>query len=296
MGIRLVLCRLVRGSARTGTNLTIASVTTPVPRVAAASSVLSAAAVFWWLVAILGQWTFLYYIVVLYGTSTLTGNFQAWSKNSFLFKGYVAGDTAGNLAFAGHVLLAGYLSFGGAIQLVPQIRSRVPRFHRWNGLVFVVAALAVSLSGLYMVWIRHSNPTPVGSLATSLNGVLIIAFAVFALRAALARDFVNHRRWALRLFIAASGQWFIRVGVFAWVIVNSGTGLKPHMGPFIQFWNFGCYLVPLAILELYLRAKDGGNYRFRYAMAGGLVSLTLLMAVGILGGSVFLWKAILVKV
>ena len=55
-----------------------------------ADTALKAAAGFWFLVAVIGQWAFLYYIVAFYGTSTLQGNFEAWSKNTFLLKRYVA--------------------------------------------------------------------------------------------------------------------------------------------------------------------------------------------------------------
>jgi hypothetical protein len=75
-----------------------------------ADSALKAAAHFWFVVAVIGQWAFLYYIVAFYGTSTLTGNFQAWTKNTFLHKGYIAGDTVGNLAFAAHALLAAVIA------------------------------------------------------------------------------------------------------------------------------------------------------------------------------------------
>ena len=95
-----------------------------------ADTALKAAAGLWFLVAVIGQWAFLYFIVAFYGPSTLQGNFEAWSKNTFLFKGYIAGDTAGNLAFAAHVLLAAVIAFGGAIQLIPQIRTRAITVHR----------------------------------------------------------------------------------------------------------------------------------------------------------------------
>ncbi len=55
-----------------------------------ADTALKAAAGFWFLVAVIGQWAFLYYIVAFYGPSTFTGNFRAWTKNTFLLKRYVA--------------------------------------------------------------------------------------------------------------------------------------------------------------------------------------------------------------
>src|SRR5258708_6906702 len=101
-----------------------------------ADNVLNAAAVFWFFAAVIGQWAFMYYIVAFYGPSTFTGNFQAWTKNTFLRKSYVAGDTAGNVTFAAHALLAAVIAFGGAIQLIPQIRTRAISVHRWIERVF----------------------------------------------------------------------------------------------------------------------------------------------------------------
>ncbi len=260
-----------------------------------ADTALKAAAGLWFLVAVIGQWAFLYYVVAFYGPSTLTGNFQAWSKNTFLFKGYVAGDTAGNLIFAAHVFLAGIIAFGGALQLVPQIRARAISVHRWNGRLFMLTALAVSIDGLYLVWVRGDLPSIVGALALSLNAVLIIVFAALAWRSALRREISTHRRWALRTYLVANAQWFARVGIFAWIIINRGpVGMTAKWdGPFNYFWFFGCYLLPLAVLELYLRAKESAGPSGRFAMAGGLVVLTALMGVGIFGVATFMWWPLL---
>jgi hypothetical protein len=98
-----------------------------------ADKALKAAAGLWFLVAVIGQWAFLYYIVAFYGPSTFTGNFQVWNRNTFLNMTIVPGDTAGNLAFAAHTLLAAVIAFGGAMQLIPQIRARAISVHRWIG-------------------------------------------------------------------------------------------------------------------------------------------------------------------
>ena len=42
-------------------------------------------------------------------------------------------------------------------------------------------------------------------------------------------------------------------------------------------------LLPLAILELYFLARERGSDGARYAMAGGLGVLTVLMGVGVVG-------------
>jgi len=254
----------------------------------AGATALNAAARFWFVVAVIGQWAFLCYIAAFYGPLSLSGNFQAWNRNKFLIKGYVPGDTAGNLAFAAHALLAGIIAFGGALQLIPQIRARAMSVHRWNGRLFVVTALGVSVSGLYMVWVRGATQSMLSAVGVSLNAVLMIIFAALALRSALTRDIPAHRRWALRTYMVANGQWFIRVGLVAWMILNHG-----HDQGFFSFWTFGCYLLPLAVLELYLRAKERGGPEERFAVAGGLIVLTVLMGVGIFGFTMFMWQKVL---
>jgi len=255
---------------------------------------LKAAARLWFVMAVIGQWAFLYYVAAFYGRTTVQGNFQAWSKNDFLFKGYVPGDTAGNLTFAAHTLLAGIIAFGGAIQLVPGIRQRAMFLHRWNGRLFLVTAFGVSLSGLYMLWVRGANGPRLGmphAIAISLDALLIMVFGTLAWRSALQRDPAGHRRWALRTFMAANAQWFFRVGFVAWAILARGR----VDGAFVHLWDFGSYLLPLAVLELYLRAKESAAPNWRLAMACGLVALTLLMAFGSAGFTAFVWQRLLTK-
>ena len=269
---------------------TIALTTSRIETRSLADTALKAAAKFWFVVAVAGQWAFFYYISRFYGSSTLQGNFQLWTRNKMLIKGYVPGDTAGNLAFAAHALLAGIIAFGGALQLVPQIRARALAVHRWNGRLFVITALAVSVTGLYMVWIRGTMDDLWGAVCVSLDGALIILFTVLAWRTAVKRRVADHRRWALRTYIVANGQWFTRVGIFAWAIASHGY----HMSAFFQVWELCSTLLPLAVLELYLRARDGVRGE-RFAMAAALVLVTLLMALGVFGTVMFMWRPVLAR-
>ena len=149
----------------------------------------------------------------------------------------------------------------------------------------IPAALASSVSALYLVLIRGGLIGDFSQhMGVVLNAVLIIVFAVMALRYALARELVRHRRWALRLFLAVSGVWFFRVGVFFWILINRGpVGFDPDrfVGPVLTFLSFAQYLLPLAVLELYMRARDRGGMTAKYAMAVTLGVLTLVTATGI---------------
>jgi len=122
-----------------------------------------------------------------------------------------------------------------------------------------------------------------------------MAFAVIALRYAIARDIDTHRRWALRTFLVVNGVWFFRVGLFSWISINQGpVGIGENFdGPFIVFWSFANYLLPLAVLEFYLRTQDRAGASGKFAMAAGLLVLTAAMGVGIFGAYMFFWRPLL---
>lgn len=250
---------------------------------------LGAAAVFWFVVALIGQWAFFYYIAAFYGTSTVSGNFEIWNRLEALGRTpYVAGDTGGNIAFAMHALGAGIIAFGGALQLIPLVRRRFPTFHRWNGRLFLLTVTGLSLSGFYLVWIRNTSPSAIEGMSTTLNGLLILCFAGLTLRSAMARNIAVHRRWAMRLYLVSNAQWFLRVGVFSYFVTNRMLGNDVSFSdPFLKFWTWGCYLVPLTLLQLYFLTQDRGGALARLTVASGLLALTLLMGVGIFAFAMF---------
>ncbi len=258
-----------------------------------APGALRAAAVFWFLTAVAGQWVFVYYVAGFYGPTLISGHYEAWTRNKKLTDGYIAGDDAGNVFFLAHVLIAAVLTFGGTLQLVPQIRERVIAVHRWNGRIFLGAAIAAASAGLYLQWVRgtalHSKEGLVEALGTTLNGVLIFAFVGLAWRAVRAKNIDSHQRWATRLFLVVNGVWFLRVGFRAWMVLTAGAfGGQP----FFRFWSFGAYLFPLAVYELYWRAKTAPSPA-QYAMAASLVALALIMVVGEVAAFLLNWRPLL---
>jgi hypothetical protein len=269
--------------------MTDAALARPIETRGFASWALRASGIFWFAVALIGQWAFFYYIAAFYGSSTITGNFEIWNRLEALGRTpYVAGDTGGNIAFAAHALGAGIIAFGGALQLMPFIRKRFPTFHRWNGRLFLFTVTGLSLSGFYLVWIRQTSPSLIDGISTTLNGVFILTFAALALRTALARNIASHQRWATRLYLVSNAQWFLRVGVFSYFVINNMAGNEVSFGdPFFHFWTWGCYLVPLAVLQLYYHARDRGGALSRGVVAAGLVTLTLAMCVGIFAFAMF---------
>jgi uncharacterized membrane protein len=266
-----------------------------VPRRASLSgtAALKWAAQFWFAVTVVGQLIFAYYVAAYYGGSALQGNWEKWNK--VFTHGHVAGDFIGNVAVGAHLLLAVIVTVCGPLQLIPQIRTHAPTLHRWNGRVYLLAAIVTSIAGLYMLFNRGIIGSTAQHVAIGLNGVLIMICAGLALRHALARDFATHRRWALRLFMLVSGVWFFRIGLMLWLVVNKGpAGFDPvtFTGPFLYFISFANYLLPLAVLEIYFYAKEKAGARGelgRFAMAASLFVSTLAMAAGILFATKFMW-------
>ncbi len=258
-----------------------------------ADRALNASAIIWFLVAVIGQWLFVYYIIIHYGGSTIQGDMDTYSKSTIA--GHVKGDLVGNLVFGMHVLMAAIITLGGTFQLMPQIRARYIEFHRWNGRLFIVTAILIGIGGLYLVWVRDATLTLFGSIAITINALLMIMFSVLAWKTAMARRIMEHRRWALRAFMMVNGVWFFRVGFMAWIILNQGPLWSTDNldGPFDLVWAFANFLIPLAILELYLYAQKHAGPKGKYSMSIILFLLTLVMAVGIFGAFMFMWKPML---
>lgn len=255
-----------------------------------ANKALKGSAIFWFLVAVIGQWIFAFYVAAFYGGSALHGNMDAWNKK--IPHAYIAGDHVGNIAIAIHLFLAIIIMVGGPLQLIAKVRARFPRFHHWNGRIYMVAVVLTALFGLYMVWVKGSVGGFIQHLGISVAAVLIIIFAGLALRYAIARNIKTHRRWALRLFMVVNAVWFFRVGLMLWLMIfQAPVGFNPETfeGPLLNFLGVADYLIPLAVLELYFFAQTNAGAKGRMFVAISLIMLTLAMAVGIVGATMGLW-------
>ena len=251
---------------------------------------LRAAARFWFVVTLIGQFAFAFSVAAFYGLTAMRGDFQAWNK--VLAHGYEAGATMGNAALAGHILFAIMINIAGALQLIPGVRNRFPAFHRWNGRMFVLAAFTQAITGLYLTLSGRRVVGDATQHTISVLGALLIMFcAGLALRYAMARDFTTHRRWALRLFLVTSGSWFFRLGFFLSLALFGPVGFDPttFSGPLLTFWSLAQYLLPLGVLELYLFAQDHPGALRRMATAGVLFVLTLAMGAGITAVTMAAW-------
>lgn len=244
----------------------------------------------WFALATVGHWLFLAYILAVFYPPVAEHGMRAL-EGSHLPGGFIEGDAIGNLAAIGHVLLAAIVIGGGPLQLIPAVRTRFPRFHRWLGRSYLLSAVISAAFGLYMTWTRSSIGDFISHAGITVDGVLIIVFATFAVYHAVGRRIAEHRRWALRLFMVASAVWFFRVGLMGWVLLTGGVGIdwEPFTGPFLYVLGFAQYLLPLAMLEWYFHCQRGGSTGSQLAFAGTLSLLTVYMGLGIFTATTGMW-------
>jgi hypothetical protein len=252
---------------------------------------LSATATLWFGVAIVGQWLFALYVLGLYGARLMASGLPGLG-DTHLSNSYVAGDSLGNVAVAAHVLIAIVIHGAGPLQFIPQIRRSMPKVHHWTGRAFLLAAVTGGFTGLYMIWVRGTGGTGLlNNLSNTIATGLIVLFASLALRNALARNIVAHRRWALRLLLVASAVWFARLGIWGTGAVAPVLGIefRPIMMPVVAIMDVLKLAVPLAICELFLWAQVRAGPNGKVATAVVLLAATVATAIGIYGAATLVW-------
>lgn len=244
----------------------------------------------WFATAAVGQLAFIAFIVAFYWVSTLSGDFASWNEKP-LIDGHIEGDGTGNAMFAVHAVLAAIMTLAGLIQLTPQLRSWSPKLHRYSGRIFLVTACILALGGLWLGWVRETRLSMISGYAISINALLILAFAAFTIRHAVRREIDIHQRWAMRLFMVASGVWFMRIAMMAWMIIAQGpVGMNRTLsGPTDVVIVFGCYLVPLGMYELYRQAGLASSSAVKVAVAALVFVATGVTAIGVFGTVAFMW-------
>ena len=105
-------------------------------------------------------------------------------------------------------------------------------------------------------------------------------------------DYRQHRQWALRLFLVANSVWFFRIGLMFWFMVNQGPAgidVETFTGPTLWVLSYAQFLLPLAMLELYLRAQSSRVSGFKYCVAT-LISISALITImGVFAAITGMW-------
>ena len=146
-----------------------------------------------------------------------------------------------------HASLAATAMLIGPFQLVPWLRARRPRLHRWTGRAYVSACLVGGSAALLLA--LGSTAGPIATPGFGLLALVWMTATAQAWRMALARRFDEHRRWMLRSFALT----FAAVTLRLYLPIVFITGL-----PYIESYraiSFLCWVPNLLAMEFYLRRR-----------------------------------------
>lgn len=244
----------------------------------------------WVATALVGQWIFAFYILVVFMLPLAAGTPENISP-ARLITGYVQGDTLGNLMLFAHLVPAFVLMSSGILQLLPVLRRRYPVFHRWNGRVFLSLGLAGALTGLYLTWGRGTRLSDIGAIGITLNGLLIPVAIGFAWYFARQRRFDQHMRWAIHSFILVNGVWSFRLYLMGWYLLHQGPygNNRTLDGPADLAFSFLCYALPMLLAELFFWARRHPRGRGIWLVTG-VLSLGCLATAGcVVAATAMMW-------
>jgi len=247
----------------------------------------------WFSCLLLAQTCFVIYLALGYGLTSVTTGISGWSLLNKT--AYIANDPTGNLMYAAHVLLAIVMIIGGSLQLIPTLRVKYTKFHRYNGRLFVLLACTISLAGIYLMVIRGSVGSPLTQGLTIFGGCVIILSSIFAVRAAKTRNIKHHQIWAIRLYLAANGVLFFRLIIFAWFLLFGTLGIDTttFTGPTVLAASICSYVLPLVIAELIRYAESTKNKVITIATASLMLFISIIFLVGLLSVVLAQWYPII---
>jgi uncharacterized membrane protein len=135
----------------------------------------------------------------------------------------------------------------GPFQFLAGVRARRPRVHRWIGRTYAVCCLAAGVAGLVLAFGARTGP-----ISTAGFGLLAVTWLIttsLAWRAALARQFVEHRRWMIRsyalTFAAVTLRLYLPIAFVApWGYDDTYRAI-----------SFLCWVPNLAFAEWWLRRR-----------------------------------------
>ncbi|MFZ9395366.1 MAG: DUF2306 domain-containing protein [Erythrobacter sp.] len=116
--------------------------------------------------------------------------------------------------YVGHAVIACPILLIAPLQFMPGLRQSRPSVHRWLGRLFLGSCMLAALLGVYL---GSTIQYPGSRIPLTILGSLWFLFAAIAWQAARRRDFISHRRFAIRAFALG--------GAFVWVrLINRSQG------------------------------------------------------------------------
>lgn len=153
-----------------------------------------------------------------------------------------------------HIVCVTVYSMLGAFQFVPSLRRR--SWHRLAGRVLVPAGLGVALTGLWMTafYDLPAKDTAVVNGVRYVVGVVMVISLVLGVRAALRRDFDQHRAWMIRAYALAMGAGTQALLLGPYLLVADEPGPVP-----VTILMTAAWVINAAVAEWVIRRRRVGR-------------------------------------
>jgi hypothetical protein len=145
-----------------------------------------------------------------------------------------------------HVAFALPVLLGAPLQFIPELRLRLPKFHRAVGKAYVVGATVAALAAIYM---GTAGPYEGSRLSIAITGSLWLFFTLAAWRHAVRKNYATHRAFMIRSYTMALVLVWLRLmydfqDVLFFYVENA------DLRDATREW--ASWVIPLLIVELYL--------------------------------------------
>ena len=185
-----------------------------------------------------------------------------------------------NISISSHMIFGALITALAPLQFLMGWSRKWLKAHRIIGYIFTVAAILTSIGGFVYVGIHGTTGGTPMNIAFSIYGLFLLVATYQTIQLARQKKIVKHNEWALRLFILAVGSWFYRICYgFYFTLDPSGSGHTDDFnGLFDLIMNFGFFIPPLILLEIYFYLEKRGKFNIHPIIS----SLTVLLVSGIL--------------
>lgn len=126
-----------------------------------------------------------------------------------------------------HILPALLFIILGLLQFAKRIRTKYPRFHRWNGRVLLILGAVVGVSGIVMGF-KMAISGVSETAATTFYGSLFLFSLTKAFVLIRQRKIDLHREWMVRAFAIGMAVTTTRPIVGIFFATSRFTGLTPQ--------------------------------------------------------------------
>ena len=186
-----------------------------------------------------------------YFIALLQGNTTQW--NEVLPDIFDEQTRSATLGIGLHFAAGGIILILGCIQLINSVRIKYPLLHRIIGRIYVIASIAAAIGGLVFIFSKGTIGGLIMDIGFAGYGILTFAAAIATIHFARAKNFEQHRAWAIRLFALAIGSWLYRMDYGFWFMVTDRLGHNSDFtGAFDYFMDFFFYLPNLLVAEIFI--------------------------------------------